>query len=539
MRSIKSDPLLYDLNERIQGHAEKFGLTLPEIRFFILEAMEFASLLEKKVYPVSPVNIWEGKNMVNRRFRIESGQESSLFYEVVQTGNPSYAYLNYSNSPMMQASVMAHVCGHCEFSELNVLKDSNRDRTEYVLYLGRKVQRSRRQMGDPLYQQYWNACESAIPLIAPNSRFNLDNAIETEGRISETSVTSEEENEDLQSPGAFSSTLDSLLKSGQQESIFKQEQRSRLRQETLSRRGYKLRTPCQDILGFLRHYAPTSRGEESILEYIYTVHATHEFVMRTQIMNEGWAMYWQNRIMHELFRERAVTGIIDYARVFAGVCRPRPYFQRNPYHLGYYLWKHIFELYETGKVTLEYQEETNRQVKEEWDRPNGTEPVAAMRHLVKTITDYEFLRRFLSPQLIDELYLNRLTKMMAKQLGIKPSDVVREDENYIWLDPEPIKGEMLTFFTHFYRPRIYLIDNDFRDGGLLLFHRDDGRELRQEWIMPTLKNLNLIWKGPVSLVTGDQLHSFSAGKSRVSGVNKIPFTEIVRRLEKDEKVLKI
>ena len=208
MRSIKSDPLLNDLNERIQGHAEKFGLTLPEIRFFILEAMEFASLLEKKVYPVSPVNIWEGKNMVNRRFRIESGQESSLFYEVVQTGNPSYAYLNYSNSPMMQASVMAHVCGHCEFSELNVLKDSNRDRTEYVLYLGRKVQRSRRQMGDPLYQQYWNACESAIPLIAPNSRFNLDNAIETEGRISESSVTPEEESEVLQSPGAFSSTLD-------------------------------------------------------------------------------------------------------------------------------------------------------------------------------------------------------------------------------------------------------------------------------------------------------------------------------------------
>lgn len=539
MRSIKSDPLLNDLNERIQGHADSFGLTLPEIRFFILEAMEFASLLEKKVYPVSPVNIWEGKNMVNRRFRIESGQESSLFYEVVQTGNPSYAYLNYSNSPMMQASVMAHVCGHCEFSELNVLKDSNRDRTEYVMYLGRKVQRSRRQMGDPLYQQYWNACESAIPLIAPNSRFNLDNAIETESRTGDSSLVPDEEEEVLQSPGAFSHTLDCLLKGGQQESIFKREQRSRLRQETLSRRGYKLRTPCQDILGFLRHYAPTSRGEEGILEYIYTVHATHEFVMRTQIMNEGWAMYWQNRIMHELFRERAVTGIIDYARVFAGVCRPRPYFQRNPYHLGYYLWKHIFELYETGKVTLEYQEETNRQVKEEWDRPNGTEPVAAMRHLVKTVTDYEFLRRFLSPQLIDELYLNRLSKMMAKQLGIKPSDVVREDENYIWLDPEPIKGEMLTFFTHFYRPRIYLIDNDFRDGGLLLFHRDDGRELRQEWIMPTLKNLNLIWKGPVSLVTGDQLHSFAAGKSRVSGVNKIPFAEIVRRLEKDEKVLKI
>ena len=106
MRSIRTDSALHALEQRVVHHANAFGRTLPEMRFFILDSMEFMSLLEKGVYPTSPVNIWEGKRMVNRKHRVETGQESAIYYEVVQTGNPSYAYLNHTNSPMMQASVM-------------------------------------------------------------------------------------------------------------------------------------------------------------------------------------------------------------------------------------------------------------------------------------------------------------------------------------------------------------------------------------------------------------------------------------------------
>ena len=73
-------------------------------------------------------------------------------------------------------------------------------------------------------------------------------------------------------------------------------------------------------------------------------------------MNEGWAMYWEKKIMTELFKEQSVKGIIDYARVFSGVCYPRPYYMRNPYHLGFYLWTHIEELYRDGKVSLDFHE---------------------------------------------------------------------------------------------------------------------------------------------------------------------------------------
>jgi stage V sporulation protein R len=330
-------------------------------------------------------------------------------------------------------------------------------------------------------------------------------------------------------------TLTALLHPTTSAGAFEREVKQRRRRETLSRRGYLLRAPCQDVLGFLRHHAPSSNAERAILDYQYVTRAPQDFVRHTQIMNEGWAMYWEKKLMTELFRERAVKGIIEYCRVFSGVCYPRPYFARNPYHLGYHLWRHVEGLYRDGKMSLAYVDETDRDTKERWKVDTGVDPIAAMGHLVRTITDHEFLRRFLSPQLIDELHLNRIDRGFAERMGIKPTDLVRADDRWVWLHPEPIREEMLRFYTHFYRPRIYAIDADFRDGGLLLYHRDDGRVLRTDWIKPTLRNLNGIWKAPVALLSKGSLHSWAAGEYREDSITAVAFEEILERMKKGEK----
>ena len=78
MRAVQTDPEIYELEQRVVHHAKAFERTLPEMRFFILDSLEFMSLLEKYVYPVSPLNIWEGKRMVTRKHRVETGQEASI-----------------------------------------------------------------------------------------------------------------------------------------------------------------------------------------------------------------------------------------------------------------------------------------------------------------------------------------------------------------------------------------------------------------------------------------------------------------------------
>ena len=536
MRSVHTDTVLSELQERVLHHAGNFGRQLPEIRFFILERLEFASLLEKDVYPTSPINIWEGKRMVHKKHAIETGLESSLFYEVVQTGNPSYAYLNDSNNAVTQASVMAHVVGHCEFSERNVLRDSNPNRSEYVMYLVKKVDRARRQMGEKDYLEYWNAAESATTLIAPNSRFNLARSTETERSFRGEQLRADEiEKLEPKAVVPVFDTLTKLLAGTGDDSTFETELKKKRRDETMSRKGYILKAPCHDVLDFLRHYAPMSRAEHAILDYKYVTKSPQDFVMRTQIMNEGWAMYWEKKIMLALFEERAVKGVIDYTRVFSNVCRPRPYFQRNPYHLGYNLWCHIEQLYRDGKVSLDYREETDRDKKNKWQQESDVDPIEAMAHLVDTITDYEFLRRFLTTQLIHDLHLNRIDRDHAERLGIKDGDVVDRDDSWVWLDPGPIKEEMLGFYTHFYRPRIYIIDADYEDGGLLLYHRDDGRSLRKDWIRPTLRNLNLIWKAPVALLTKDQMFAVTGNQYKSEEVKPVVFEQVVERMRRGER----
>ena len=542
MRSVRTDPELDHLDRWIYQYArDELGMTLPDVRFFILDPIEFAALLEKNVYPTSPANIWEGKRMIQKKHRIAEGLESALYYEVVQTGNPSYAYLNETNSTLTQASVMAHVLGHCEFSERNVLMDTDTDRSEYVMFLSRKVELARQQMGEQRYIDYWNACESMIPLISPNSQYNLERSIELEHRRSKR-----EQEEVEPAPGEqrklfnpYSSTLGSLF-TGDPLQPIEAAERQRQKAENLSLRGYRLRAPCQDITGFLREHAPASKAERAILDYFYVSHMHQDFVMRTQIMNEGWAMYWEKKIMLKLFEEGLVKGVIDYSRVFSGVCYPRPWYQRNPYHLGFHMWEHIEDAYRTGKLSLEYREEPMRDVKDQWNRPPaGMDAWGYMRHLVNTITDYEFLRRYLTPELVEQFHLNRVPRQQAPQLGIRDEDVIRSDERWVWLDPDPIPGQMLDFFTHFYRPRIYVVDNDFLDGGLLLFHRDDGRALRQDWIRPTLHNINRVWKAPVYLLTQGNLHGYRAGKYEQQQVANLEFDDVVQRMRTEQKAFRL
>jgi stage V sporulation protein R len=510
MRSIVHDKELQYIFERVCHWADHYGRILPEMRFFVLNQPEFRSLLEKRVYPTSPINLWEGKSSAKSRFQSENGLDRSIYYEVVQTGDPSYAYLNHTNTHTTQASVMAHVVGHCEFSELNVMKDSDKDRTERVMWLVKKINTHVNKMGVDNYLSYWNNCESVVPLIAPNSQFNLKNSVETDtvsDSIREEMEAEERDEGKVKLFNPFSSTIDSILKNQSDESLVSKDKISKQVSETIDRVGYKLKAPCQDILGFLKEYAPKSTGEKYILEYLYTVNKHNDFVGRTQIMNEGWAMYWEKKIMNKLFEEGTVKEVIDYAKVFAGVCYPRPYFQRNPYQLGYALWNHIEELFEKGKVSIEYLEEINKDKKDAWDTGcKDEDPMVRMERIVRTCTDYEFLRRFLTDDLIEELHLNRIHISLAKQYGLTRDDIKKADDNWVWLHTDGIKDEMLKFFDDFGRPMLYIIDSDFMDGGLLIFHDNKGKDLREDWIHPTLKNMTYIWKAPVSIISGDKFY---------------------------------
>lgn len=538
MRSTRNIKPLAVIEDAVLQYAKEFNRTLPEMRFFVLDENEFMSLLEKGVYPTSPPNFWEGQDMVKRKQRVESGQESSIYYEVVQTGSPSYAYLNHTNNDTMQASVMAHVVGHCEFSELNVMGDTDDWRTEWIMYLAKKVDKAREKMGDIAYFNYWVPIQSLAPLVASNSRFNVENTVEdTNNSVEEILEETEEKVEEVFNP--FSSTMNELFSVNDESKIINKAANKKETDERISRSGYSLKLPCEDVFGFLMKYASSSESEKDMLTYVYNINKHYDFVRRTQIMNEGWAMYWEKEIMMKLFADKTVNDVVDYSKCFSGVCYPRPFFQRNPYQLGFNMWHRIKDRYNKGIYTSAYYNEKDAVKKANWDvAPAAGSPtdIEFMENIVKTNTDYNFLQRFMTQEDVRELYLNKV----SHQYGIKWDDDQLEDmdDENAYVKPEIVKDWMMEFFTSYHKPRIYIIDTDFSTGGLLLYHRPDAKNLKQDWLFPTCSNISAVWKNHVHIISGGKLYSYYGPESTETQdlEQEITFDQIVETMKEGKKV---
>ena len=546
MRSIITDKRLTEIWDQVKKYADEQNRTLPEIRNFVLNEYEFMSLLEKGVYPVSPPNFWEGQDMTKRKQRVEEGLEGSIYYEVVQTcGNPDgvdYVYLNHTNNDTMQASVMAHIIGHCEFACLNIMQNGKTEpnRTEKIMWLTKKVNMARQRMGDKTYNQYWVNLQSLSPFVLPNSRFNLENSVEDYNNVIQESMEEAEKKEENKTFVPVNSTLNELFKSKDQRELnLNKAIKKKEVDEEISRKGFSLKMPCEDIFGFLRKYSPTSTSERCLLDYTYEVHKHQDFVRRTQIMNEGWAMYWEKEIMLKLFADGTVDDIVDYAKCFSGVTYPRPFFQRNPYQVGFNMWHKIKERYEKGMYSKEYYEEKDINKKLLWNKPPSEDSPSSLEYMesiVKTSTDYNFIEKYVTHDDIAELYLNRV----PVQMGIEwPNDIIIDmDDNYVYLDCEFVKSWMLNFFTSYNRPRIYIVDTDYENGGLLLFHREDDKKLKTEWILPTCHNISKVWKAPVHLISNNKVYSYiNAYKKYNKDIsNDISFDDIIKTMKSGNKI---
>ena len=159
------------------------------------------------------------------------------------------------------------------------------------------------------------------------------------------------------------------------------------------------------------------------------------------------AMYWKRKLWLSCSKNNRSK---DYwlRSSLLGVCYPRPYYMRNPYHLGFYLEPHWGALpRRESKFGFSWGNKPRRQ--RSWKRSSTKTLMQQMEHLVKTVTDFEFLRRFLP---WTGAWVSWTDSVNVKYLQLRiPPDSIVEDRYNIWIDPEPIKNEMLNFFTHFHR----------------------------------------------------------------------------------------
>ncbi len=467
---------LAELQAEIEGYAKGYGLD-----FFptIYELIDYRQMSEIAAYEGFPVRYPHWRfGMEYDRMMKSSTYGLSKIYELVINTDPCYAYLLEGNSMVDQKLVMCHVYGHCDFFKHNrFFSHTDRRMIDGMANHATRVRRHMDRQGVDAVERFIDVCHSLDNLIDPWLPFRTPKSATPEpsgevpihiGRIGQTNGERGYLDEYINPPEFIAA------------------QRKRAEEEREQAKKIPPQ-PERDMLGFLLMHAPLESWETDVLGIIRE--EAYYFLPQRQstIMNEGWATYWHSKLMTtKALRDHE---LIDYAEAAAGVTAMAPN-QLNPYKLGVELYRDIEERWNKGQFGKRWSECDDRAAKDEWDLGLnlGQSKIFEVRRLYNDVT---FIDEFFT------LEFCRKNQFFTFGQDRRTGRTKIESREF-----SKIKNQMLQQLTNFGQPFIYVVDaNDHNRGELLLAHRHEGVDLKVGYARDTLKNLERIWRRPVSLLT--------------------------------------
>lgn len=248
--------------------------------------------------------------------------------------------------------------------------------------------------------------------------------------------------------------------------------------------------PDEDILQFIARYNPyLPEWKRDLLRIVDEESQYFLPQIETKIMNEGWASYWHHKLLNALHLEHGLH--VEFIIRHNQVLRPHPG-GLNPYHLGFVLWNDIEKRWNEGRTGREYTDDKPKISVE--DMPENDSPGRRKLFEVReSDRDASFLRRFLTPELMQELQLFQHEKRGKERVVTKVSD----EENWNDVKETLIRGVGMNSI-----PTIKVEDADFgRNRTLYLKHYHEGRDLQLEYAEHTLKHIGALWEREVVLET--------------------------------------
>lgn len=464
---------LSSLIKEIEGYARGFGLDFFPVIFEVLDWEEINMVASYGGFP-SRYPHWRF-GMQYEYMGKSYGYGLHKIYEMVINNNPCYAYLLGSNQMVDQKLVIGHVYAHCDFFKNNAyFANTNRKMIDGMANHGNRIQGFADRLGFDAVEEFVDICSSIDNLIDPKALFEDENTSRTnmEEPAAEALVTK------LKSK----SYMDPYINPPEYLELKKEE----LRQAREKAVSFPPR-PVKDVLMFLIEYAPLPDWKRDILSMIREEAYYFAPQGMTKIMNEGWAVYWHEKIMTQKAMDS--SELIDFADHHSGTLAVQPG-QLNPYKLGYELFKDIEYRWDTGKFGKDYDECSDLREKARWntDAGLGREKIFQVRSIYNDMT---FIDDFLTPDFVRD--------QMLYTYGYNDKTRLHEIRDR---DVRAIKDNLLVSLTNMGQPYISVVDGNFENrGGLLLKHRFDGVELRLDYARDTLQNIYHIWTRPVHIQT--------------------------------------
>jgi stage V sporulation protein R len=464
---------LAELQIEIEGYAREFGL---DMFTTVYELVDYRQMCEIAAYEGFPVRYphWRFGMEYDRMMKSQTYGLSKI-YELVINTDPCYGYLLEGNSLVDQKLVMSHVCGHCDFFKHNrFFSHTDRKMIDGMANHATRVRRHMDRQGVDAVESFIDVCHSLDNLIDPWLPFRKPQSAKREPSV-EVPIN-------IGKLTADRSYLEEYINPPE----FVEEQRKRAQKEREQRRRIPPK-PERDLLGFLMLHAPLEGWEADVLGIIREEAYYFLPQRQTKIMNEGWATYWHSKLMTT--RALRDDEVIDYAEAASGVTAMAPN-QLNPYKIGVELYRDIEERWNRGKFGKQWDECDDQQARDDWDLNLnlGHSKIFEVRRLYNDVT---FIDEFFT---LEFCRRNRFFTFTENRRSGRYEIESREFKK--------IKDTLLQQLTNFGQPFIYVIEANYLNRGeLLLAHRHEGIDLRLGYARDTLKNLERIWRRPVSLLT--------------------------------------
>lgn len=469
-------PVLREHMVAIHDKAIEYGLDFFEVVF---EVLDFDTMNQIAAFGGFPVRYphWRW-GMEYEKLRKRDAYGMGRIYEMVINNDPSYAYLQESNSVTDQKLVMAHVYGHSDFFKRNAwFGATNRKMIDEMANHATRVRRHIERHGADAVERFIDLCLSVEHLIDPHSMY-----VRREGPRSAVRRGEEREprgEEDARYPAK--PYMDPFINPKE---ALERERRAR-DEQAAAQKGKFPAQPTRDVLLFLLRHAPLEPWQADVLSIIRDEAYYYAPQGMTKIMNEGWATYWHSKLMTSHFLE--ASEIVDYAEQHSGVLAMAPG-GFNPYKIGVELFKDIERRWDTGRHGAAWERLETIGAKNAFDDRSmkGRDKIFEVRRIYN---DVNFIEEFLTEEFAEE-----------HRLFVTQPDRATGEPRIASRDFARIKETLLGRLSNMGQPIIHVVDGNYLNRGeLYLAHQWSGLDIEIATATEVLKNLRRIWGRPVRL----------------------------------------
>lgn len=415
-----------------------------------------------------------GRSYVHQKYYGEMGY--SKIYELVLNNDPSFAFLDLTNSDVVNMLVCAHVCAHSDFFKNNIcFARTNRNMVN-------QAERNAKSMDMYKNKYQIDAVEDWMDV-----GFALDAHLDW--RLGE-------DRQRYPEPEMVQQVIRSLPFSD----LHGDDEKPSVKQYIKNSQFPPFKE--KDLLFFLVNYAQMLPWQREVLSIIRSEAYYFAPQFLTKIMNEGWASFWHAELMYE-YQNLSPEEHLEFSKAHAGVVSPGGGGGFNPYYVGFRVFKDIEErwdkYYKEGQKNQSFMQSAAIEAYD--DKGNVVMSKMTGRQKMFQVRaeddDISFILNYLSDDLVEDMNLFTYG-LRGKSEDPDSDDIILKSRK-----AEQVRNIITEKLHNNGAPLIYVLE---ASSGTLVLEHDPLEEmpLDPKYAKETLKYVRAVWKNNVVLKTKDR-----------------------------------